>query len=119
LWLTGIIGILAVTHFGFELAVMGLTYVEENLSPAISREDLTNILLFRYKFPRYDQLHILEVQIFLRCILKVTDNSNQGYFTTALALAAVLDILIAGILVYLLNQQKSGIKRCVCVSCIG
>lgn len=71
LWLTGVIGLLAVTHFGFELAVTGLTF----------------------KFPRYDQFHILE-----------------GYFTTALALAAGLDILIAGILVYLLNQQRSGIK---------
>jgi len=70
-WLTGIIGLLAVAHFGFELAVMGLTY----------------------KFPRYDQFHILE-----------------GYFTTALALAAALDILIAGTLVYLLNQRRSGIK---------
>jgi hypothetical protein len=63
-WLTGIIGILAVTHVGFELAVMGLTYVEDNLGPAISREDLTNILLFSYKSPRYDQLHVLEVQTF-------------------------------------------------------
>jgi len=71
MWLTGIIGLLAVVHFGLELAVTGLTY----------------------KFPRYDQLHIME-----------------GYFNAALALAAVLDILIAGMLVYLLNQKRSGIK---------
>jgi len=73
LWLTWIIGLLAVVHFGFELAVMGLSY----------------------KFPQYGQLqnHIMEI-----------------YFTTALALAAILDILIAGTLVYLLNQQRSGFK---------
>jgi hypothetical protein len=33
MWLTGIIGLLAVVHFGLELAVTGLTYVEENSKP--------------------------------------------------------------------------------------
>ena len=35
LWLTGIIGLLAVVHFGLQLAVTVLAYVEENSSPAI------------------------------------------------------------------------------------
>lgn len=69
--LTGIISILAIAHFGFELSFMGLLY----------------------KFPRYDQLHNLRLS-----------------FTTALALTAGLDILIAGAIVYLLNRQRTGIK---------
>jgi hypothetical protein len=49
----------------------------------------------------------------------VTDNSNQGYFDAALGLAAVLDIMIASTIVYLLNQKRNGIKRYVCFSSIG
>ncbi|KIM71626.1 hypothetical protein PILCRDRAFT_16890 [Piloderma croceum F 1598] len=70
-WLTGIICILATTHFAFELVALG----------------------YSYKHPRYDQFHHLE-----------------EYFVMALSIAAILDVLIAGMLVYLLNQNKSGIK---------
>ena len=38
---------------------------------------------------------------------------------TALSIAAILDVLIAGMLVYLLNQNKTGIKRCVALPCSG
>jgi len=71
LWLASIIGLLAVVHFGLELAVTVLSF----------------------KFPRYDQLHI-----------------QEGYFDAALGLAAVLDIMIASTIVYLLNQKRNGIK---------
>jgi hypothetical protein len=69
--LTGIIYILAITHFVLELVVLGYTY----------------------KYPRYDQFHFV-----------------KGPFVSALSIAAILDVLIAGMVVYLLNQSKTGIN---------
>jgi len=70
-WLTGIICILAVTHFTVALVALG----------------------YIFKYPRYDQFHFVKEP-----------------FLTALSIAAILDVLIAGILVYLLNKNRTGIK---------